>query len=98
MGKKRGQTHDYRVEFFQAHQPPGDRPARRVRGDWSEALLLTRKVARWATTHYAALIYVNPDTSREHELVRYTPDNPPPDNDEDIPHRTRSHLRKDSPR
>lgn len=84
MGKQKGQTHDYRVEYVQDHQPPGDKPQRRVRGDWADALLLARMLARRDDTLYAKLIHVHPVSKREKVLAHYTHDNAPPDNDEDI--------------
>lgn len=43
-------------------------------------------MARREGTRYAALFYVDPHSRERHELVRYTPDEPPPNNDDDLTH------------
>lgn len=81
VGKAKGQTHDFRVEYY---WNTSSRPQRRVRDDEHVATRLARKLAREGESTVVRLIHVDPTTKCETELIRYDADHPPPANDNDL--------------
>ncbi|HET6291031.1 MAG TPA: hypothetical protein VFG15_30340 [Amycolatopsis sp.] len=81
MGKQKGQTHDYRIRFQLAG---GTRPDQRSRVDYSVALLIARKTVREGRSPWSVLVYVDPYTGTETEIVRYDAKHLPPARDDDI--------------
>ncbi|MFD8496313.1 hypothetical protein [Amycolatopsis sp. NPDC059657] len=83
MNPLQGLPRRYRTCFEWPHLPTDVQ--RRARLHEREAVLLARQMARMDDTGRTAWVLdVDPVTGTETELLRYTPENPPPDTDDDL--------------
>lgn len=87
MNPLKGLPRRYRT-CFEWPDLPSTGVQRRVWLHERDAVLLARQAARKDDTgHTAWVLELDPATGAETEVVRYTPEKPPPDNDDDLTER-----------